>query len=46
VLLRTVGKASPAWRRPSDELAVPPSTSVLAFNRAGPVRVQIVADLR
>jgi len=46
MLLRTAGKAPPAWHQRSNEPAAQPATSVLVFNRAGPVRVQVVADLR
>lgn len=45
VLLRGTATARPAWQQPSDAPVAQPKANVLVFNRAGPVRIQVVADL-
>ena len=43
VLLRAAATARAAWQQHSDAADVEPTRGELAFNRAGPVRVQVVA---
>jgi hypothetical protein len=45
VLLRGTAAALAPWQRPSAADGVPPVAGALVFNRAGPVREQVVADL-
>jgi hypothetical protein len=45
ILLRGTATHAQAWIPPSDEPAPLPASAVLVFNRAGPVRLQVVADL-
>jgi Transglycosylase SLT domain len=45
ILLRATATAPSAWPQPSPEDDAP-ATGMLVFNRAGPVRLQVVADLR
>ena len=45
VLLRATATAPSAWPGPSEEPESEPATGTLVFNRAGPVRLQVVADL-
>jgi hypothetical protein len=44
VLLRATAMARPAWHQRSDAADAPPAGEELVFNRAGPVRIQVVAD--
>jgi Transglycosylase SLT domain len=45
VLLRGTATAAAAWQQPSAAPSARPATGMLVFNRAGPVRIQVVADL-
>lgn len=45
VLLRGAAAAPPAWQQPAAAHPARPAAGMLIFNRAGPVRVQVVADL-
>jgi hypothetical protein len=45
LLLRGTAAAPAAWRQPSDAPVTRPALGVLGFNRAGPVRIQVMADL-
>jgi hypothetical protein len=46
VLLRGTAMVPAAWQQPSEAHGVRPVAGALVFNRAGPVREQVVADLR
>jgi hypothetical protein len=45
VLLRGTATARPAWQQHSGASDAEPVRGELPFNRAGPVRIQVVADL-